>query len=51
MSNDRKQNHYTAEFKESAVKLAVESDQSLAKIVGELGAKQEYSAYLGWARR
>jgi transposase len=31
MSDQKKQNHYTAEFKESAVKLAIESDQPVAK--------------------
>ena len=40
MSNEKKQNHYTAEFKESAVKLAVESDQSVTKIAEELGVNK-----------
>ena len=31
---------YTAEFKESAVKLAVESDQSIRKTAKELGVKE-----------
>jgi transposase len=37
MSEQKKQNHYTAEFKESAVKLAVESDQPITKTAEELG--------------
>ncbi len=37
MSNQKKVNHYTAEFKESAVKLAVESDQPVSKTADELG--------------
>lgn len=37
MSNQKKQNHYTSEFKESAVKLAVESDQPISKTAEELG--------------
>jgi len=37
MSNQKKVNHYTAEFKESAVRLAVESDQPVSKTADELG--------------
>ena len=40
MSNEKKQNQYTAEFRESAVKLAVESDQSVTKIAEELGVNK-----------
>ena len=40
MSNQKKQNHYTSEFKESAVKLAVESDQPISKTAEELGVNQ-----------
>ncbi len=40
MSNQKKQTHYTAEFKESAVKLAVESDQPVTKIAEELGVNK-----------
>ena len=37
MSNQKKQNHYTSEFKESAVKLAIENNQSVSKTADELG--------------
>ncbi len=37
MSNQKKQNHYTPEFNESAVKLAIESDQPVSKTADELG--------------
>ncbi len=40
MSNQKKQNHYTTEFKESAVKLAVESDQTISKTAEELGVNK-----------
>ncbi len=40
MSNDKKPNHYTVEFKESAVKLAIESDQSVSKTAEELGVNK-----------
>jgi len=40
MSNPKKPNHYTSEFKESAVKLAVESDQPISKTAEELGVNQ-----------
>ena len=33
----KKPNHYTAEFRDSAVKLALESDQPVSKIAEELG--------------
>ena len=33
----KKPNHYTAEFKESAVKLAIESDQPVSRTADELG--------------
>ena len=33
----KKPNHYTAEFRASAVKLAIESDQPVSKIAKELG--------------
>jgi transposase len=37
MSSQKKQQHYTSEFKESAVKLAIESDQPVTKTAEELG--------------
>ena len=37
MSDQNKPNHYTAEFRESAVKLAIESDQPVSKTAEELG--------------
>ena len=37
MRDQKKPNHYTAEFKESAVKLAIESDQPVSKTADELG--------------
>jgi len=37
MNNQKKQNYYTPEFKESAVKLAIESDQPVSKTAEELG--------------
>jgi len=40
MSNQKKQNHYTSEFKESAVKLAIESDQPVSKTAEELGVNK-----------
>ncbi len=40
MSNPKKQERYTAEFRESAVKLAVESDQPISKTADELGVNQ-----------
>ncbi|WP_151705286.1 transposase, partial [Nitrincola alkalilacustris] len=35
--SQKKSNSYTAEFKESAVKLAVESDQPVTQTARELG--------------
>ena len=35
-----KQNTYTSEFKESAVKLALESDQAIAQTARDLGVNQ-----------
>jgi transposase-like protein len=40
MSGQKRQNHYTSEFKESAVKLAIEGDQSTSKTVEELWSEQ-----------
>lgn len=40
MSNHTKQNHYTSEFRESAVKLAIETDQPVSKTAGELGVNK-----------
>ena len=37
MSNLKKQNDYTAEFRETAAKLAIESDQPVSKTAEELG--------------
>ena len=37
MKDAKKQNYYTTEFKESAVKLAVESDRPASKTAEELG--------------
>jgi len=37
MIDRKKPNHYTAEFKESAVKLAIESDQPVSRTAKELG--------------
>ena len=37
MNNQKKQNYYTPEFKASAVKLAIESDQPVFKTANELG--------------
>lgn len=37
MNNQKKQNYYTTEFKASAVKLAIESDQPVSKTAEELG--------------
>jgi transposase len=37
MSSQKKPQHYTSEFKESAVKLAIESDQPVSKTAEELG--------------
>jgi transposase len=40
MSKQQKQNHYTTEFKESAVKLAIESDQPISVTADELGVNK-----------
>ena len=40
MSKQKKQNHYTAAFKESAVKLAIESDQPISQTAEELGVNK-----------
>jgi transposase len=40
MSEQQKQNQYTAEFRESAVKLAVESDQPVSRTAEELGVNK-----------
>lgn len=40
MSNQKKQNPYTSEFKESAVKLAIESDQPVSVTAEELGVNK-----------
>ncbi len=40
MSNQKKPNHYTSEFKESAVKLAIESDQPVSKTAEDLGVNK-----------
>jgi transposase len=37
MSSQKKPQHYTSEFKESAVTLAIESDQAVSKPAEELG--------------
>ena len=36
----KKQNSYTSEFKESAVKLAIDSDQSIAQTARDLGINE-----------
>ena len=40
MKERKKQNYYTTEFKDSAVKLAVESDQPASKTADELGVNR-----------
>jgi transposase len=40
MSDQKKQSHYTAEYIESAVKLAIESDQPVSKTAEELGVNK-----------
>ncbi len=40
MSNQKKQSPYTAEFRESAIKLAIESDQPIIKTAEELGVNK-----------
>ena len=46
MSNQKKPNSYTSEFKESAVKLAIENDQPISKTAQELGVNQ--NTLHGW---
>lgn len=41
--------HYSAEFKEQAVKLATESDRSIAEIAKELGVSNE--SLRSWIRK
>ncbi len=40
MNSQKKQNQYTTEFRESAVKLAIESDQPVSKTAEELGVNK-----------
>jgi transposase len=40
MSEQKKQSDYTTEFRESAVKLAIESDQPVSKTAEELGVNK-----------
>ncbi len=40
MSNQKNQNHYPSEFKESAVKLAIESNQPISVTADELGVNK-----------
>ena len=40
MSEQKKQKHYPAEFRKSAVKLAIESDQPISKTADELGVNK-----------
>lgn len=40
MSNPKKQKHYTSEFRVSAVKLAIESDQPISQTADELGVNK-----------
>ncbi len=40
MSDQKKQSDYTTEFRESAVKLAIESDQPVSKTAEELGVNK-----------
>jgi len=37
MNDQKKSNHYNAEFKESAVKLAIENDQPVSRTAENLG--------------
>jgi len=37
MNEQKQSNHYSAEFKESAVKLSIENDQPVSKTAEELG--------------
>lgn len=49
MSENQKAQSYTAEFKEAAVKLAVESGRPLAHTARELGISKE--PLYGWVRQ
>jgi len=49
MNERNKAKSYTAEFKESAVKLAVESKRPLAQTARELGVSQD--TLYGWVRQ
>ena len=49
MNERKKSKSYTAEFKESAVKLAVESKRPLAQTARELGVSKE--TLYGWVRQ
>ena len=49
MSERKKSKIYTAEFKESAVKLAVESKRPLAQTARELGVSKD--TLYGWVRQ
>ena len=40
MPEEKKQSEFTAEFKESAVRLAVESDQAIAQTARDLGVNK-----------
>ena len=40
MNEPKKQSDYTAEFRESAVKLAIESDRAVSKTAEELGVNK-----------
>jgi transposase len=52
MSSQKKPQHYTSEFKESAVKLAIESDQPVSKTAEELGVnKNTLHTWIGKYRR
>ena len=37
---------YSAEFRESSVKLAIDSDQPIAQTAKDLGDKSQYATYL-----
>ncbi len=49
MSNKRKTNSYTTEFKKSSAKLAVESDQSISQTARELGI--HVTTLHGWVNK
>ncbi len=49
MNERKKANSYTAEFKESAVKLAVESKRPVAQTARELGVSKD--TLYGWVRQ